>query len=1068
MIYHEDTFYIYTNRIVIPDMFFRVLTSDNAHNAISVQGSYSGRSDVDISGIIFQNFDNDTKKTYNLSKIASRDVYGNATDDGFGEMVFYVNHTGASNGTLDDLQEAMRITNGGTLAIGGTQATECNEKLTVWGNAVFTSNVTVHDTLSVSNLVITGGATQNQELVFTSSSNIEVDGYIRTTSNLYVDLTSYMNNVYASNVISTSGMYSNVITSNVAFNFLEGDVATISNVSSCNIECVDLSTQTLTSCNVSVNLVATDTLTASNVTTQTLNTSNADIEVLTASNADIEVLTATNADIEVLAASNVSLENTTAQVLTASNADIEVLVASNVSLENTTVQILAASNVSLENTTAQVLTASNADIEVLAASNVTLENTAINLLNATTGFIEGLTSSNGYIDNLGVSNLLFQESNVSANVYINPTSGKLSTVDENSNVSVLNPLTTLGDIFVHNGTTDVRLPIGTDNQILYVNPTSETGLAWKTLSTDSIVVKEKLSSYMFAYNTTSTEISTSNYTDIKYDTVKKRSTNIFDFNGTEVIFKETSTALVSTKLSFYVISGNSKSEVTAYIYYSEDEGVTWTTLPSSILHTTHINQTTGVASATNIYGAVFPQNSRIKVAASVTNGSSTIATIQNACELFIANILIDTNSDISSYLNLISFSNVPIGTTYTDQPFLFEYPTGNAMDLSTPSEVTFSNDGYYIALGKFGYTSQNKSVVETKLQYDNGTGYQDIQGAQINTYIEGDVTSSNSSFLSHIGYYPANTKVKSQARVISGSGVAFDYYSQVIFVFLESSTFGQENILPFNAITQNNQAITGLYTDIVWDTIQTNSGIYSLSNNEIIVKNNGQYYIYGHITYENTNSAANKASSVNTRIIFDIGGGYVENPGTSFYDYMAPLGRETCGFITSQTLPAGAKIRLQTARVTGTGTIILRGLSSSINIMRTEPPVIIDDTLIKYGTFYQYVESPGTTLSTSVNYIEKLRLVTSLIPSGEYNIQISYQIANPQNNKNIIVQVLVDDTNLVHEAQYEQNNSSTFVCNDFIKTSLSFGVHAVSISFSSPSSLTVGLKDAKLCLFRVA
>lgn len=46
----------------------------------------------------------------------------------------------------------------------------------------------------------------------------------------------------------------------------------------------------------------------------------------------------------------------------------------------------------------------------------------------------------------------------------------------------LSPLTTKGDLLTHNSTDNVRLPVGTDGQVLVANSTASTGLSWANIS----------------------------------------------------------------------------------------------------------------------------------------------------------------------------------------------------------------------------------------------------------------------------------------------------------------------------------------------------------------------------------------------------------------------------------------------------------------------------------------------------------------------------------------------------------------------------------------------------------
>ena len=67
-------------------------------------------------------------------------------------------------------------------------------------------------------------------------------------------------------------------------------------------------------------------------------------------------------------------------------------------------------------------------------------------------------------------------------LFFNTTGNVIQTIDSNSKTSTLNPLTTKGDITVHDGTTEVALPLGSDGQTLVVDSQETTGIKWTTSS----------------------------------------------------------------------------------------------------------------------------------------------------------------------------------------------------------------------------------------------------------------------------------------------------------------------------------------------------------------------------------------------------------------------------------------------------------------------------------------------------------------------------------------------------------------------------------------------------------
>jgi len=70
-------------------------------------------------------------------------------------------------------------------------------------------------------------------------------------------------------------------------------------------------------------------------------------------------------------------------------------------------------------------------------------------------------------------------SNASQLFYLDENDNNLlKSIDSNSKITTYQPLTTKGDILIHNGTKQSRLPVGLSNQILSVNLSNPTGLEW--------------------------------------------------------------------------------------------------------------------------------------------------------------------------------------------------------------------------------------------------------------------------------------------------------------------------------------------------------------------------------------------------------------------------------------------------------------------------------------------------------------------------------------------------------------------------------------------------------------
>ncbi len=70
-------------------------------------------------------------------------------------------------------------------------------------------------------------------------------------------------------------------------------------------------------------------------------------------------------------------------------------------------------------------------------------------------------------------------------LYLDSSDNLLKSINNNGIITTYQPTTTKGDLIVHNGITQIRLPIGTNSQILKVNNLTSTGLEWVDASGDN-------------------------------------------------------------------------------------------------------------------------------------------------------------------------------------------------------------------------------------------------------------------------------------------------------------------------------------------------------------------------------------------------------------------------------------------------------------------------------------------------------------------------------------------------------------------------------------------------------
>jgi len=139
------------------------------------------------------------------------------------------------------------------------------------------------------------------------------------------------------------------------------------------------------------------------------------------------------------------------------------------SLANVQVTGGAIDNVALTNVTIESQTFNN-----LTLTNVTISsgNATFATANATNSTITNLSSGNATITGGSISGI------TDLTIADGGTNASTATVAFNN----LSPANTKGDLIVFDGTNNVRIPVGSNDQVLSANSATSTGLAWATPS----------------------------------------------------------------------------------------------------------------------------------------------------------------------------------------------------------------------------------------------------------------------------------------------------------------------------------------------------------------------------------------------------------------------------------------------------------------------------------------------------------------------------------------------------------------------------------------------------------
>ena len=119
---------------------------------------------------------------------------------------------------------------------------------------------------------------------------------------------------------------------------------------------------------------------------------------------------------------------------------------------------------------------------------------------------------------------------------------------------------------------------------------------------------------------------------------------------------------------------------------------------------------------------------------------------------------------------------------------------------------------------------------------------------------------------------------------------------------------------------------------------------------------------------------------------------------------------------------------------------------------------------------YQYVESEGTSSTTSSSFQQKLRLTTSSLVGGDYRIHYSGEVTNTSEERAVQARCQIDDTTEIgqHGASFGEDEPNEFYA--FAgkkKIALTAGVHTIDIDFREQSGGTAEIRRARIELWRI-
>lgn len=735
-------------------------------------------------------------------------------------------------------------------------------------------------------------------------------------------------------------------------------------------------------------------------------------------------------------------------------------------------------NVTISNTLSNLgnaFFASNVDVNSnlnvfnnFSACNATLCNLNLALLQMSGN---ALLNQNLIVMTFRASNTVPSPSNSNLNLFVDEY-GRLSAVTGCNFVKVYNSMSNLGDLLTHTGCNDYVVPRGSNNQFLTCDSNLPGGIGWKNLSTDTVIFDETESKYFHAYSSTTTNLSTTSNTDLIMDVVRTRSVDYFTLsNNTNLFITGPGLFYISAKITTEASAGNSISGTYASLYFSSNGGSNFAELSNTRAYQLAPSTTTPGSSSAFMTLLTMDANSVIKTVGFQYAGTNTTRTRQNSCEWIVERQRIDGGNDNSKYADYITESNLALSGSFQDVPFFKTNYQDNSTYTNSNGLFTVLENGIYVIQGKVNTSSTvaRASVVSKLLQTNSSNIFVDVPGTLFYNYMDQNTVGNATGNFYTLLNLTANTQLKIQSSILSGASATLLGASEIVLRKFQSTISGQSFLDFYSGYSTSNITLGAAYTDVTISACNyKDSTNFTISNAEITVLETGRYFISSQVSIINTSGAANTVSTAGARMLINTGNGFSEVSGTTGLAHLSysNAGYGTIPLKTTQILQEGAKVKLQANRVAGTGALVSASNATGITMFKLDELSSIENLLLKFGTYYKYAASLGTTTTSSTTYIEKLRMTTVSVPEGVYRVGIAFQIADIAVNKDLNIQVQVDDSVTIHDSRVNLTVNATPIQSDFAQVTLTEGIHNVALNFKANSG-TVGLLNVKLEFWRV-
>lgn len=663
------------------------------------------------------------------------------------------------------------------------------------------------------------------------------------------------------------------------------------------------------------------------------------------------------------------------------------------------------------------------------------------------------------------------------NFYMDTSDSLFKSKDSSGVVTTYQPTNTKGDLVTHNGTTQVRLPVSTDEFVLTCDSTDPNGVIWKNL-TPAVVgadVDPNVNNYLDIYQSTPLTL-TSSYQDVEFQSQRTVSGNFTHelTNPSIITFNLTANFYIFLKMTTDVIVDNG-DETLCTFRIVKDTGGGYVELPGSLGFIFNENEdkvACQTSSLTRLHNFSLGDSIKIQLKKDASSGAN-IETLINNVELLIIYFNIDEVNDNSQYFSVYNSSS----TNLTGSFSAITLDTTDILDTIytyTSNELTFTEGGiYFISANISSNNSSNTdSVSEFALFNNTGGGYNIIPGTNLYLHNHRQPHGSSTNSLTYVYTASINDKLQIHGRELVGNNISSIINGCNLNIIKLQSTLGQNTVNYLHLYdSSGGTIISSTFTDIPFDTevIEDSDYTHTGSSPEFTINTDGRYIFFIKLNYDL--SSNNNDALIKSRIVANTGAGYFDIFATDACSFHLSnsVGENSTNITCTLQLSENTLIKLQAAHIEGnTNTVALA--NSSITILKAEELSLNDTGLLIFGTQVKYVESLNTTTTTSTSYIQKLLLTTDFIPSGIYRIDFYYIFTIDNNNKKMNVRVLVNNVDTIHETTESIHESGLEESrHGFAHVPLNLGVNTVSLDFRlADTSSQISLSNAKMSMWRIS